>query len=670
MSFANFAHKIATQFAHMSKIMLATVKLEHGDEAWNFYLNAYPEGTNNIYRTRREHDCGTCRNFIRNVGHVVAIELNGNVITIWDVTDLPEPYATVAKAMSKFIRSKLVDTLFYTKERSFGQNTTFEQLTDGNVQRWNHFAISIPAQYVSRNAVSEMGNARSRRDVFLRGMQELTLNAGETVLDLIKANQLYRGSEFKRAVATFIDNKRAFDALPADRRDAWCLQQSAKDHPIRNTAIGTLLQDLSEGVDEEVAVRLYEGKVAPQNYRRPQALVTERMLEAARKELIDGNLLPSLHRRIMSVRDMQNVFFTGQPKPRMEEELEILDIASTAMSMDQKKIKAIDIAAQKFRDEILPSQSLVEIFFGNNLGNNLVTLTEATDPLARPLFKWGNNFGWDYIGGFADAIAERVKKAGGKIDGDVCIRLAWNNYDDLDLHITHNESWQVVNFRSRRAMGGELDVDMNAGGGTTREPVENIVFQDITKMPDGNFVVRVNNYARRESKNYTFQVDVVIGERRYSVTCNNPNTSQNADVFVITKKGNSLEVTPHDNAPKNAAFSEGAQLLSSELKWGLETNKWHNVLRISQSFDGAHMFFIPENCHRDAGDEVRAFHNEYVDANLNQHRKALELIGGKIKVAPAIGQEASGFGFTAARNQSVLIRTTNQGRKAVYNVKF
>ena len=50
----------------------------------------------------------------------------------------------------------------------------------------------------------------------------------------------------------------------------------------RNTVIGTLVQDLSAGVDLEVAVKSYETKVAPQNYKRPTALITKAMVESAK----------------------------------------------------------------------------------------------------------------------------------------------------------------------------------------------------------------------------------------------------------------------------------------------------------------------------------------------------------------------------------------------------
>lgn len=46
-----------------------------------------------------------------------------------------------------------------------------------------------------------------------------------------------------------------------------------------------------------------------------------------------------------------------------------------------------------------------------------------------------NNFSWAYTGGITDSIKERVKQAGGNVDGELRISLSWFNFDDLDLHV-------------------------------------------------------------------------------------------------------------------------------------------------------------------------------------------------------------------------------------------
>ena len=87
--FEVFSSKVHAQFTEMSKDELYTVDIS-GDTLYELYLSAFPEGTNPIYKERTEHDCSCCKNFIRNIGPVVAIQ-NNKLVTVWDVADVPFP---------------------------------------------------------------------------------------------------------------------------------------------------------------------------------------------------------------------------------------------------------------------------------------------------------------------------------------------------------------------------------------------------------------------------------------------------------------------------------------------------------------------------------------------------------------------------------------------------
>ena len=52
-----------------------------GDKLWETYLESFPEGTNEIFRERREHDCSCCRHFIRSFGNVGGL-INNKIVSI------------------------------------------------------------------------------------------------------------------------------------------------------------------------------------------------------------------------------------------------------------------------------------------------------------------------------------------------------------------------------------------------------------------------------------------------------------------------------------------------------------------------------------------------------------------------------------------------------------
>lgn len=75
MNFKMVSDKLKDNFNKLAKSTNCLFEVEvDKDEMWNAYLNGYPEGSNKIFRERRENDYSACKNFIRNIGNVVVIE--------------------------------------------------------------------------------------------------------------------------------------------------------------------------------------------------------------------------------------------------------------------------------------------------------------------------------------------------------------------------------------------------------------------------------------------------------------------------------------------------------------------------------------------------------------------------------------------------------------------
>ena len=65
---------------------------------WNLYLDSFPEGTNEIYRQRREFDCSCCRHYVKVLGNVVAYK-DGKLISIWNFDAGDKNFQAVCDAM-------------------------------------------------------------------------------------------------------------------------------------------------------------------------------------------------------------------------------------------------------------------------------------------------------------------------------------------------------------------------------------------------------------------------------------------------------------------------------------------------------------------------------------------------------------------------------------------
>lgn len=292
MSFHSFQHKFMAHFDSMTKDATALYRVDFDpDELWNIYLDSFPSGTNPVYRVRREFDCSCCRHFIKTMGGVVAIRDN-RIETIWDFdTTSPECYQPVVDALSAYVKSKPIKDAFLTHESTVGTAHSYERDENGNkVLTWNHFFVNTPrCAYTNRDINAETARIRDDRTVFLRSMNELSLDATQTVLELIAQNSLYRGAEWKSQLEQLASFQTKYSAMTAAEKELRSWADTFLMNPalarIRNTSIGTLLIDLSEGKDVNTAVTSYERVVAPANYKRPKAILQNECLRTPRKPL-------------------------------------------------------------------------------------------------------------------------------------------------------------------------------------------------------------------------------------------------------------------------------------------------------------------------------------------------------------------------------------------------
>jgi len=666
LNFAPFKAAIQAQVARMFKLPLFRTATQK-DMVWAGYLMSFPEGTDPIYKEKTEHDCNCCKSFVRRMGNVVAIDPSGQVVSLWDIRNTPqaagvdEAYLVVCDALSQLVKADKIVDVFLADEPTAGTDQNFQQLVN-EVKTWDHFYVQLPAAFVTAGSVGEALNGpRTTHDVMLRALTELTADSTNTVLELIAQNSLYRGEEHKFVLTEFAKLQALFGQLATPEAQDLFVWSRVKSIPgsvsgIRNTSIGQLLIDLSTGVDLESAVKKFEAMVAPTNYKRPTALVTPKMIELAKQTIEEQGLLPALQRRYAKLPDISinDVLFADRTTRTVLTGNIFDELAATQPATPKNLDRVEEITIEKFLADVVPKAESIEALFENQHRSNLVSLITADNPTAKPLFKWNNPFSWAYAGEVADAIKERVKAAGGNITGDLCCRLAWYNTDDLDFHMKEPGGGHIYygNKGQLSGCGGMLDVDMNAGN-LTRTPVENIVYKDRNRMKEGVYELIVNNFNRRERKDEGFEVQFdFLGTVYTFAYSQGVAQSQNITVikFKYSKAGGIevLESLPHSQSVQNS--------------WGLATQQFHpvNVIALSPNFwDGAgnignkHYMFFLAGCANE--DQARGFFNEFLRPDLDVHRKALELVGSKLKTTTA-SEQLSGLGFSSTARNHLIVK--------------
>jgi len=697
MDFKQFNKVLQQQFELLTKAKLFRVKVT-GQEIWDTYLGGFSRENDPVFRdpASTTHTCNNDKNFIRRYGNIVAI-IDGKVVSMFDVNVEGTIYEDSVKAVKNLIESSIVENVFFetftelnilnyekTKKdqpifqlgntRSLKVYTQdeadkFGVVTPGPVYEFHHFHVFLPTSFVDKGNSSVeaiMAGYRDAKNVFQRGMQEITLEALQTVSDLINQGSILNAESHLDKVQKFIGFKKEFDLIPNALQDNWCWVKSfglpyAK---FRNELVGTLCTDISNGVDLNEACLTWNKRADPANYMKALAPITNRQKEEAEKFVVENGYVESFDRSFANIDDISmsdithmNIGTKTKSAGLFKDVKTSSDKALTLKEFDKVETVSID----KFMSDILPNTSSVEILLENRFNNNFVALTKAATKDSKPLFKWNNNFAWTYIQNLTgkSEIKEAVKTAGGKVDGVLRFSIMWadgnGDNSDLDAHCIEPSGNEIyfsnkVSSKTR----GNLDIDITQPGG--RLAVENITHPELIKLQNGTYKFFVHQFSARSSKG--FKAEIEFNGEIFQYEYNRP-VSGNVDVAYVTFN--------------NGQFTIEHKLQSSSLSkeiWGVETGKFQKVNLMCPSpnhwadnnVGNKHYFFMLENCHVDI--PLRSFHNEFLTTELLQYRKQLEALSASRMISPS-GKDLSGIGFNATVRDTIILKLSGTHNRVI-----
>lgn len=688
--FKDFVKAIQKNLQQMSKdsSRLFTVNVDT-EELYNLYLDSFPAGTNEIYRERREYDCSCCRHFIRDVGNVVSIK-NGELHTIWGINPVSDDkYNVVAAALDAYVKQKAVLGVFLKKEKRIGTPENREMLPTGKINKYEHFFVDLPEICIFKECYGhtlegDLSQFRDVRNVFKRSLDEISKEAVDTVLELIAQNSLYKGAEWKKQLTEFKNYQKEYGKLTDKQKELWIWEKSisagAVIGKIRNHSIGTLLVNISEGMDLDLAVRKYEQIVAPVNYKRPKAIFTKKMLEDAKKTITELGYMDSLQRRFATLDDItvNNILFSNKDAAkRITGAMDLFDEMEQDVAIDPKRFSKVEeISAEDFIKNVLPVAKELEVYLENKHIQNMVSLIAPEVADAKTMFKWNNGMSWAYTGNITDSdIKENVKAAGGSVTGIVRFSIQWNDGNgkdnsDLDAHCLEPQGGDHIYFSHKisRYTGGELDIDITnpiyqckSNGGVA---VENITYPSKERMKPGTYKFYVNQYSFRNSQG--FKAEVEVNGEIHSYEYNTP-VRGNVDVaeVILDQSGNFKVV---DKLPGNCAT------ISKDV-WGIKTLQFTPVSVVCYSpnywdeqkgIGHQHLFFMLKDCINP--EEPNGYYNEFLKPELEQHRRVFEALGAKAHVKD-VDDQLSGVGFSLTKRNDLIIKVKGATER-VLKIKF
>ena len=707
-----------------------------GDLLWKTYLSAFDKDP--IWRAEDSsvHNCQYCRSFIDKYASVVAIDKQTlEIVSMFDIPldEVPEEYKNSIDALSQVIHKNgkikdiFVETYSYLSldktpfesnpkknQESYhlGVEKNIKRYTKEDVDRWpnapfkindtytyRHMWVSIPRKFIDFSGASKeslMAAPRQTKEVFKKGLDTISVDTMQLVLDLEAQGSLLNGAASKHIVQKALDYAKQYQDIPKEKKDNFCWVASLEWGPgagFKNSSIGTLLEDLSQGRDLNEACESYNSKVDPINYKRCSAPITQKMIDSAEKFVEENGYSDSLIRRCATIEDIKvsDILHSNQEAGQVKTKLSVFDGLAASAPTRHKKAKfdnVEEVSIEKFMNDILPNCSSVEAYLDNNHEDNFVTLITAENKDSKRLFGWDNNFSWTYNGGLAGKsqlnLKQAVQQRGGSVTGVIRFTHSWNelepNQSLMDAHVFmpgYNEKYNRNcindeypktrrvgwNRRNDYESGGVQDVDYVNEAPEGYIPVENITFPDIKKMPEGTYIYKIHNWNFRKTGGRG-RAEIAFGGKVYQYIYPATKHKEWVTVARVTLKDGqfSIEhVLPVLNEQPQEVF-------------GLQTLEFHKVdlICLSPNFwqehgvGNKHYFFMLAGAH--APEDIRTLHNEYLNQSLREHRKVFEYLGAKLKCKSTKNQ-LSGLGFNATVHDELIVRCKGSFQR-VLKIKF
>ena len=703
------------RFNEMQRTMMLFRSKISGDRLWEVYLENFEKDP--IYRdpSSSVHRCNSCANFFHRYGNIVAIdEKNGyKIMTIFDyATDVPE-YGPSLKACADLLKNSKIDSVFVetydflntqtnyqhcTKNLAYfalglaqnkkiyteGESKKFGVVKAGQVYTYHHFHLNIDKSFIdmSGDSVGSIsGKYNIRREMLKTTMNLIEPDTYQLVIDLINQGSLLNAEQHKTKLEYMKKFKENFDKIDRNQQENWTWVESynVKYPGFKNELIGTLCISLAEGEELNTACKEYNMRADPYNYMKAKAPITKTMINNAKKFIDENGYEESFNRRCATIDDIKASDILhidsgdGKIKP-----VSIFDGLTPTITRHKKsefdKVEEVDI--EKFMKDILPGCTSVEAYVENRMKNNFVTLTTSVDKNSKPIFEWPNNFSWTYNGNLAgkSQIKTAVKEKGGKVDAPFRVSLMWNldgraSNCDLDIHLTEPGRYDVYFANHQKKYGNPkspfgawLDLDTICPGNDAA--VENLYYEDLTRLRDGVYKIWVNNF--NGGNNVGCKVEIYFEGQTFEYIVPNK-IIVNVEIARIHIKEKQIA-----KIDQSKYFIGGDEIQTTI--WGIKTGEFHKVNLVCLSpnyWEGGvgnkHYFFMLDDC-KNPDKKLRSFHIENLKPELRQHRKVFEVLANQLMV-DSTDNQLSGLGFNATVRDSIVLRLKGSFKRVI-RVKF
>lgn len=351
---------------------------------WNIYLKQFP------IEERQHYTCNECRKFFERYADLVTIDEAGNAKSVMFSTAPKGEYAYIFKELRSAIEGGTVEKAFYTEEKKWGIPVT---------GKWEHFAVVPPEELVWENkyglktAYQQEAEKIADFKTMVRALVEYNADHLETAMTIIESDALYRGETVRGPAEwlhkVLVDQKKTKNARARHN----LLWRAVATAPVgfarpRGTKIGTLLDDIVEGLPLNDIRARFAAKLDPTKHARPQTDPSESNIRQAEKIVQNMGLVDSLKRRFATLADIRKmwtprsiqasgsggVFGHLAPRDRKKADANHLNLPSKKMTME-KFVRTVVPAADEIEVKMQPAM-------------NFIALVTEGVPNSTPILQW------------------------------------------------------------------------------------------------------------------------------------------------------------------------------------------------------------------------------------------------------------------------------------------
>lgn len=383
------------------------------------YLDNLPE------EARQQYRCNACKHFIENYGGLVSISehesLEGEIFPVmWDTDGAPKFFKNSVRAMKDIIYKSRVTGIFVSEVETLGNPISRVQISGTPaVIEWSHLSVTLPKSKVYQGKLRDAHQYQSEKledfRLLSNSLSDYPIEIVQQALNILQSETLFNSEKCLGVTKWFMDLHTRCASTKNNRIKENFIWLAVASAPvgychIKNTMIGTLLDDINDQLSfESIRARFME-KMDPLRYQRPQAGPTKGNIEQAEKIVEKLGIQTSLVRRFARVEELKKLWTPTEEEDKEQKKEGVFShlIPKNKIQQPDIDIPEIRMTWRKFLENVIPTAKEIEYFVKSGSANYSAILTAAHDD-APPILQWDseekrNPFSWYvYHGGTSHA---------------------------------------------------------------------------------------------------------------------------------------------------------------------------------------------------------------------------------------------------------------------------